>query len=219
VLAIELRLADDRTPIPRVGGLPDELFDSDGQLTKSEIRALTIASLAPIDGQLLWDVGAGSGSVGIEWMRSHRTCRTIAVEPRADRLARIRDNADALGVPGLQVISGRAPEALSGLPTPDAIFVGGAVSVPGVIEACHAALRPGGRLVANGVTLETETVLARWHAEHGGNLIRVAVQRAAPIGGFTGWRPAMPVTQWTYRKPWLTDRAGQSAERNAGQRG
>jgi precorrin-6Y C5,15-methyltransferase (decarboxylating) len=219
VLAIELRLADDRVPIPRVGGLPDELFDSDGQITKSEIRALTIASLAPIDGQLLWDVGAGSGSVGIEWMRSHRACRTIAVEPRPDRVARIRDNAETLGVPGLQVISGRAPDALSGLPAPDAIFVGGAVSVAGVIEACHAALRPGGRLVANGVTLETETVLARWHAEHGGNLIRVAVQRAAPIGGFTGWRPAMPVTQWTYRKPWLTDGASQPAERNAGQTG
>jgi precorrin-6Y C5,15-methyltransferase (decarboxylating) len=200
VLAIEVRAAPGAALLPASPGLPDAAFDHDGQLTKSEVRAITVAALAPVPGQLLWDVGAGSGSVGIEWMRTHPSCRAVAIEARPDRLERIAANARALGVPGLRLVSGKAPEALAGLPGPDAIFVGGGASRPGVLEACDAALLPGGRLVANGVTVETETVLADWYRRRGGRLLRVAVQRAEPVGGFTGWRPAMPVTQWSYTK-------------------
>jgi len=200
IVAFECRPDAGTVPLPRTPGLPDDAFDHDGQLTKREIRAITLAALAPVSGQLLWDVGAGSGSVGIEWMRAHPASRAVAIEPREDRRARIAANADALGVPALLVVAGAAPEALAGLPEPDAIFVGGGVSVPGVLDACLDALRPGRRLVANGVTVETETVLATAHAHHGGTLTRIAIQRAAPIGGFTGWAPARPVTQWAYRK-------------------
>jgi precorrin-6Y C5,15-methyltransferase (decarboxylating) len=133
-------------------------------------------------------------------MRSHPASRAIAVESRDDRLARIAANATALGVPGLRIVAGTAPEALAGLPTPDAVFVGGGVSVPGIIEACYAALRPGGRLVASAVTVETESVLAGWHARLGGTLTRIQLQRAEPVGSFTGWRPALPVTQWAMQK-------------------
>jgi precorrin-6Y C5,15-methyltransferase (decarboxylating) len=141
-------------------------------------------------------------------MRSHPSCRAVAIEPRPDRLELIAANATALGVPGLQIVAGRAPEALAGLRRPDAIFVGGGVSVPGVLATCEAALAPGGRLVANGVTVETETVLADWHRRLGGRLTRIAVQRAEPIGGFTGWRAAMPVTQWSYTKVSSGDGSG-----------
>ena len=202
IVAIECVADAGTVPLPRTAGLPEDVFDHDaGQITKREIRALALAALVPVPGQLLWDVGAGSGSVGIEWMRVHPSCRAIAIEPRADRRARIAANARALGVPGLQIVAGAAPEALSGLPTPDAVFVGGAVSVPGVLEACVDALPIGGRLVADGVTIEAEAVLGQWHARAGGSLTRIAIQRAAPVGGFTGWRSAMPVTQWAWRKP------------------
>jgi precorrin-6Y C5,15-methyltransferase (decarboxylating) len=200
VVAVECRLSPGGTPIPRSPGLPDAVFDHDGQITKWEVRAVTLAALMPTPGQLLWDVGAGSGSVGIEWMRTHPNCRTIAVEPREDRRLRITRNAEALGVPALRVVEGTAPDALEGLPAPDAVFIGGGVSAPGVVEACLAALVEGGRLVANAVTVESEVTLAAWHARAGGTLTRVSIQRAAPIGDFTGWRPAMPVTQWSYRK-------------------
>jgi precorrin-6Y C5,15-methyltransferase (decarboxylating) len=201
VIAVECVADPGTVPLPRVPGLPDDVFDRDaGQLTKREVRALVLAALVPVPGQLLWDVGAGSGSVGIEWMRTHPSCRAIAVEPRADRRERIAANRAALGVPGLQIVPRPAPEALTDLPAPDAVFVGGGVSVPGVLDACVDALPAGGRLVANGVTVETETVLARWHAKVGGSLTRIAIQRAAPVGSFTGWRPAMPVTQWAWIK-------------------
>jgi precorrin-6Y C5,15-methyltransferase (decarboxylating) len=200
VLAIEVRPAPGAPLLPALPGLPDAAFDTDGQLTKAEVRAITLAALAPVPGQLLWDVGAGSGSVCIEWMRSHPSCRAVAIEARADRGKRIAANARALGVPGLRLVAGHAPQALVGLPTPDAVFVGGGASRPGLLEACESALAPGGRLVVNGVTLESETVLADWHRRLGGRLVRIAVQRAEPVGGFTGWRPAMPVTQWSYTK-------------------
>jgi precorrin-6B C5,15-methyltransferase / cobalt-precorrin-6B C5,C15-methyltransferase len=200
IVAIEC-VADDATvALPRTPGLPDAAFDHDGQLTKREVRAVTLAALVPVPGALLWDVGAGSGSIGIEWMRTHPASSAIAVESRGDRLARIAENARALGVPGLRIVAGVAPEALVGLPVPDAVFVGGGVSVPGIVEACHAALRPGGRLVANAVTVETESVLAAWHARLGGTLTRIQIQRAEPVGSFTGWRPALPVTQWALHK-------------------
>ena len=180
-----------------VPGLPDEAYASDGQLTKREVRAVTLAVLAPTPGGLLWDVGAGSGSIGIEWMRSHPDCRAIAVESHPERAAAIGANAAALGVPGLRVVVGRAPEALDGLPAPDTIFIGGGVTRDGVLDACFAALRPGSRLVANAVTLESEAVLAAQYAKRGGDLTRLAVNRASPVGGFTGWRAMMPVTIWS----------------------
>jgi precorrin-6B C5,15-methyltransferase / cobalt-precorrin-6B C5,C15-methyltransferase len=183
-----------------VPGLPDDAYDHDGQLTKREVRAVTLAHLAPRPGELLWDVGAGNGSIGIEWSRAHRTCRAVAVESHDARAARIAANAAALGVPSLRVVHGRAPAALAGLPAPDVVFLGGGLTSPGVLDACWTALRPGGRLVANAVTLEAEAVLAAEYARRGGALTRVAVSRSAPVGGFTGWRPAMPVTIWSTTK-------------------
>jgi precorrin-6B C5,15-methyltransferase / cobalt-precorrin-6B C5,C15-methyltransferase len=180
--------------LPRVPGLPDEAYDHDGQLTKREVRAVSMSRLCPAPGQLLWDVGAGAGSIGIEWMRSHPTCRAVAVERDDARAARIERNAAVLGVPHVRVVNDEAPTALAGLDVPDAVFVGGGVTTPGVMEACWDALTAGGRLVANAVTVESELVLADWRRRYGGDLTRLAVQRAAPIGGFTGWRPMMPVT-------------------------
>ncbi len=190
--------AEHRAPLHLVPGLPDDAYDSDGQLTKWEVRALTLAALAPAPGELLWDIGGGTGTIGIEWMRAHRTCRAAALERREDRAARIERNAAALGVPGLRVVRGAAPEAIGELGgRPDAVFVGGGLGAPGVFEACWRALRPGGRFVANTVTLESEALLVRLHERHGGRLTRLEVSRAEPIGGFTGWVPARPVTQWS----------------------
>jgi precorrin-6B C5,15-methyltransferase / cobalt-precorrin-6B C5,C15-methyltransferase len=200
VVAVECR-ADSKTPLlPTTPGLPDDAYSSDGQLTKREIRAITVARLAPVPGQRLWDVGAGSGSIGIEWMRAHPTCRAIAIESRTDRAARITANSHALGVPGLDVVLGAAPAALADLPGPDAVFVGGGATTPGLLDRCWEALGSGGRLVVNAVTVESELIIAEWHRRIGGDLVRIAVSRAAPVGGFTGWRPAMPVTQWAVTK-------------------
>jgi len=184
-----------------VAGLPDEAFENDGQLTKRDLRASALARLMPVPDQVLWDVGAGAGSVGIEWMRAHPSCHTIAVEASAERADRIRRNAARLGVPGLTVIEGRAPDALAGLPRPDAIFVGGGATRPGVLDACLDALAPGGRLVVHGVTLETEQLLADAYRRLGGELTRICVESAAPIGSFTGWSPARSVTQWAFVRP------------------
>jgi precorrin-6B C5,15-methyltransferase / cobalt-precorrin-6B C5,C15-methyltransferase len=182
-------------------GLPDDAFEHDGQLTKRDLRAAALARLLPAPGQLLWDVGAGAGSVGIEWMRSHPTCRAIAVEADADRAERIGRNARTLGVPALQVIQGTAPDALSELTTPDAVFIGGGATRPGVLQRCLDALRGGGRIVVHGVTVETEALLAATYGEHGGELTRTHVEHAAPVGSFTGWTPARVVTQWAFTKP------------------
>ena len=180
-------------------GLPDDAFENDGQLTKRDLRASALARLMPAPGQLLWDVGAGAGSVGIEWMRAHPTCRTIAIESDPVRAARIARNASALGVPDLQVVEGRAPAALSGLEAPDAIFIGGGATRAGVLETCLSSIKTGGRLVVHGVTLETEALLAQAYADHGGELTRVGVETTAPVGTFTGWTPARTVTQWARR--------------------
>ncbi|WP_460605117.1 precorrin-6y C5,15-methyltransferase (decarboxylating) subunit CbiE [Jatrophihabitans fulvus] len=201
VVAVECRPDAGREAWSRTAVLPDEAFEHDGQLTKQEVRAVTLAALRPLPGAYLWDVGAGSGSVGIEWLRSHPSCRASGVEPRAERRERIVRNAERLGVPALDVVAGKAPDALAALATPDAVFVGGGVSAPDVLATCIARLRPGGRLVANGVTVETETLLAAAYRDHGGTLTRLHVERASPVGGFTGWRPAMPVTQWSWTKP------------------
>jgi precorrin-6Y C5,15-methyltransferase (decarboxylating) len=197
MVALECAL-DPQAPLhARVPGLPDGAYDSDGALTKWAVRAVTLAALAPTPGALLWDVGAGSGSVAIEWLRAEPSARAIAIERRADRLERIGRNALSLGVPWLEVIAGEAPAALAELPIPDGVFVGGGVSAPGLLAACWRALRPGGRIVANAVTLESESALVAARAEHGGELVRVAVSHAAPIGDFTGWRPQLPVVQWS----------------------
>lgn len=182
-------------------GLDDILFEHDGQITKRDIRALTLSALAPRHGELLWDIGAGSGSVGIEWMLADPSLRTIAIEADAERATRVERNAKALGVPDLKVVLGSAPDALSGLEPPHAIFIGGGGSVPGVLDSALAALRAGGRLVANAVTLEMEAMLLARHAGLGGNLTRIAITRADAVGGMTGWRPAMPITQWSWSKP------------------
>ena len=200
IVAIDCRLDPAATPLPRTPGLPDDVFEADGQITKREIRALALAALTPVPGQLLWDVGAGSGSIGIEWMRTHPASRAIAVEPRADRRDRITRNAAALGVPGLVIVAGSAPGALTGLPRPDAVFVGGGVTAEGVVQACWDALDAGGRLVANAVTIEGGIALADWQRALGGSLTRISVERAGSLGGFTAWRPALPVVQWSVRK-------------------
>jgi precorrin-6Y C5,15-methyltransferase (decarboxylating) len=187
--------------LARGSGLADHLFEHDGQITKREVRALTLSSLAPCRGTLLWDIGAGSGSVAIEWMLADPSTRAIAIEHRADRAACVRRNAAAFGVPGLEVMEGAAPAALSGLATPDAVFVGGGAGDTGVLDTAARALRPGGRLVVNAVTLETEALLLARHAALGGELIRIAISRADAVGQMTGWRPAMPVTQWLWVKP------------------
>jgi precorrin-6Y C5,15-methyltransferase (decarboxylating) len=200
-VAIEVEAAPDARILPRAAGIPDELFEHDGQISKRDVRAIVLSSLAPRRRELLWDIGSGSGSVAIEWMLGDATMRAIAIEPRDDRAARILRNAAACGVPGLQVIAAAAPAALAELPPPHAIFVGGGASEPGVLDAALRALRPGGRLVVNAVTLETETLLLGRHAVLGGELLRLAMSRAEPLGGKIAWRPALPLTQWTWIKP------------------
>lgn len=182
---------------PTTPGLPDDAYEHDGQLTKRDVRASALARLAPQPGELLWDVGAGAGSVGIEWMRTHPLNRTIAVESNPTRVERISRNAHRLGVPLLQVVVGAAPDAIDELDLPDAIFVGGGVSIPGMLDRCLDALRPGGRLVAHGVTVESESVLNSAHADHGGELTRLGVENLESLGSMRGFRPARTITQWS----------------------
>ncbi|GAA3092093.1 precorrin-6y C5,15-methyltransferase (decarboxylating) subunit CbiE [Streptomyces rectiviolaceus] len=212
VIAVACRRDPDALRLGAVPGLPDEAYEHDGQLTKRHVRATTLGVLAPAPGELLWDIGGGSGSVAIEWMRTHPSCRAISVERDPVRARRIERNAAHLGVPALRVITGPAPESLAELPTPDAVFIGGGLTVPGLLEACWEALPAGGRLVANTVTLESEALLAERYRRHGGDLVRLAVAHAVPVGGFTGWRQAMPVTQWSVRKPSTPPTAERSAE-------
>ncbi|MBF0562962.1 MAG: precorrin-6y C5,15-methyltransferase (decarboxylating) subunit CbiE [Alphaproteobacteria bacterium] len=180
-----------------VPGLPDDAYIHDGQLTKREVRAVTLAALAPWPGALLWDIGAGAGSIAIEWLRAARSCRAVAVEQDPERADVIARNAIALGVPRLAIVTAAAPEALAHLPgPPDAVFVGGGVSACGILEAAWAALPPGGRLVANAVTLAAEARLLAWHETHGGELTRLTVARLKPIGNQTAWNPHAPITQY-----------------------
>jgi precorrin-6Y C5,15-methyltransferase (decarboxylating) len=200
-VAIEVVAAKDARVVTIAPGLPDDLFETDGQLTKAEIRALTLAALAPKADELLWDIGLGAGSIGIEWCLRHPRNRCIGIEERVERAERARRNALELGATALDIRIGRAPETLADLPAPDAVFIGGGASEAGVFDAAWAALKPGGRLVINAVTLETETLLGALYAQHGGTLRRLAVSRLEPIGGMHGWRAAMPVTQWVVTKP------------------
>jgi len=201
LVAIECLAAPGTPRLSRIGGLPDSAFEHDGQLTKRDVRAITLARLAPVPGELLWDVGAGSGSIGIEWMRAHPSCRAIAIEADAGRQQLIERNRDSLGVPGLQLIRGSAPEALEGLEPPDAIFIGGGVTRPGVLDRCWAQLKPGGRLVANAVTLQSEMLLMNWRQAHGGELTRIHIAQAQPLGDFDTWRQALPITLLDVVKP------------------
>ncbi|MGV9237636.1 precorrin-6y C5,15-methyltransferase (decarboxylating) subunit CbiE [Streptomyces nigra] len=200
IVAVECRRAPDALRLGAVPGLPDQAYEHDGQLTKRHIRAATLGALAPAPGELLWDIGGGSGSIAIEWMRTHPLCRAVTIERDPARAERITRNADRLGVPGLWVVTGSAPAVLAELPTPDAVFVGGGLTAPGLLDACWEKLPLGGRLVANTVTLESEALLADAYRRHGGELVRLAVAHAVPVGGFTGWRQAMPVTQWAVQK-------------------
>ena len=200
-VAIECLAGPDAKPLPRLPGLPDEAFEHDGQMTKREVRAVTLARLAPLPGQLLWDVGAGCGSVAIEWLRCAPRGRAIAIERDGGRRQRMAGNAAALGTPQLEIVAGEAPRALDGLSRPDAVFVGGGLARDGLIERCWESLAPGGRLVANAVTLEGEARLLRWHAENGGDLSRLQISRAEPVGRLNGWRPAMAVTQLAAVRP------------------
>ena len=201
ILAIEVEAASDARVIARSAGLTDDLFEHDGQITKREVRAVTLSSLAPRRGEFLWDIGAGSGAVAIEWMLVDPSMRAIAFERRADRAARIRRNAAAFGVPGLEIVEDVAPAALADREPPDAVFIGGGASDAGVFDAATSVLRAGGRLVVNAVTLETEVLLIARHAALGGEMIRIAISRAGAIGEKTGWRSAIPVTQWAWTKP------------------
>ncbi|MNS14408.1 Precorrin-6Y C(5,15)-methyltransferase [decarboxylating] [compost metagenome] len=201
LVAIEC-VAEPNTPrLSRLAGLPDSAFRHDGQLTKRDVRAITLARLAPIPGELLWDVGAGSGSIGIEWMRTHPGCRALAIEADDGRQALIEHNRDALGVPGLQLVRGNAPQALAGLERPDAIFIGGGVTREGVLDTCWAELKPGGRLIANAVTLQSEMTLMAWREQHGGELTRIHIAQAQPLGDFDTWRQALPITLLDVTKP------------------
>jgi len=200
-VAMEVEASPEARVIARAPGLADDLFEHDGQITKREVRAVTLSSLAPRRGELLWDIGAGSGAVAIEWMLADPLfMRAIAIEQRADRAARIRRNAAAFGVPGLEVVENVAPPALTKLAPPDAVFIGGGAGAPRVIEAAIDALRARGRLVVNAVTLETEAMLIARQQKLGGELTRIAIARAAPLGDKSGWRAAMPVTQWVWTK-------------------
>jgi precorrin-6Y C5,15-methyltransferase (decarboxylating) len=200
-IAIECRAARGTPLLQRSPGLPDDAYGGDGQLTKRHVRAMTLAALQPAPGQLLWDVGAASGSIGIEWLRAEPSARAIGIEARMDRARQARLNAKALGVPELDVRTGHAPEALAELPSPDAVFIGGGLTTPGLVERCWEALYPGGRLVANAVTLEGEQALVAARATYGGQLTRIEIAHAEPIGSFSGWRAQMPVVQWTALKP------------------
>jgi precorrin-6Y C5,15-methyltransferase (decarboxylating) len=194
----------DRDDAPRwssVPGLPDRAFAHDGQLTKQAVRAATLAALAPLPGELLWDIGAGGGAIAIEWLRAAHGTRAIAIEQSAARATLIRNNAASLGTPDLKIVEGTAPEALAGLPSPDAVFIGGGITVEGLFERAWTALKPGGRLVANVVTLEGEALLLARYQELGGSLTRLAISRAEPVGPRQAWRPLMPVTQLLLEKP------------------
>ncbi|MFN5406978.1 precorrin-6Y C5,15-methyltransferase (decarboxylating) subunit CbiT, partial [Bradyrhizobium sp.] len=200
-IALEVIGEPDAPVIPLTSGLADDLFEHDGQLTKRDVRAVTLSALAPHPGELLWDVGLGSGSVAIEWLLRHVALRAIGIEARQDRADRAMRNALALGAPDLKVVLGRAPAVLADLEPPDAVFIGGGISEPGVFEAAWSRLKPGGRLVANVISLEGEARVTELFGRHGGELIRIAVSRIEPVGGMHGWRQAMRVTQWRVIKP------------------
>lgn len=202
-IALQVTAAEDATVLPLTPGLDDSLFEHDGQLTKREVRAVTVSALAPRQGELLWDIGLGAGSVAIEWLLRHPSLKAIGIEAEPQRAARAARNAAVLGTPDLQIVQKRAPEGFAGLPSPDAVFIGGGLSRTDLFEAAWAALKPGGRLVANAVSIQSEARLIEYFQRHGGELVRLEVSKAgkAGTGGVFVWRPAAPIVQWRARKP------------------
>ncbi|MGH1369659.1 MAG: precorrin-6y C5,15-methyltransferase (decarboxylating) subunit CbiE [Maritimibacter sp.] len=198
-LALECIAAPDAALLPRTPGLPDAAFANDGTMTKRDVRAATLAKLMPMRGALLWDIGTGSGAVAVEWMRAARDARAIGIEARADRRALAAQNAQSLGTPGLHLVAGKAPKALADLEAPDAVFIGGGLSRD-TFETAYQALKPLGRLVANAVTLDSQALLFTLFERHGGELVQINISRATEIGPRLGWRPSMPVTQWSLIK-------------------
>jgi precorrin-6Y C5,15-methyltransferase (decarboxylating) len=197
VIALECVADEGVVPLSRVPGLPDDAFEHDGQITKREVRAATLAALSPLPGQTLWDIGAGSGSIAIEFLRAAPSAKAVAFEKNPERRTRIARNALSLGVPSLEIVAGQAPDILKDRSdTPDTVFVGGGVSNPGLLESAWTALKPGGKLVANAATLEGEASLFAWQAEKGGDLVRLSVERLEAVGAFNVWKPAIPVTQY-----------------------
>ncbi|WP_419740002.1 precorrin-6y C5,15-methyltransferase (decarboxylating) subunit CbiE [Ruegeria sp.] len=195
-VCVGLEVAGEGRVFPKASGKPDDIFETDGQITKRPIRALTLSALAPQRGEHLWDIGGGTGSISIEWLMCDPTLTATTIEPRVDRAERIRRNADALGQDRLNVVHGTAPDALSGLPLPDVVFIGGGLSAD-LLAWLRDALPSGARLVANAVTLESEALLARWHEELGGDLLRIELAHSAPLGPRRGWKSAYPVVQWS----------------------
>ncbi|MGY6411975.1 MAG: precorrin-6y C5,15-methyltransferase (decarboxylating) subunit CbiE [Alkalilacustris sp.] len=195
-VCIGLEVTGDGVPIPAASGWPDDLFEHDGQITKRPVRALALSALAPRAGEHLWDIGAGSGSISIEWLGCHSSTQGTAIEADPARAARIRTNAAALGADRLRVVEGTAPAALDGLAPPDAVFIGGGLSAA-LLEALWSCLAPGTRLVAHAVTLESEALLATWHAQRAGSLLRIDLAQAQPLGPRRGWRASYPVVQWS----------------------
>ena len=200
MLAIECVADDGAGFFSCVPGLDDDSFLHDGQLTKREVRALTLSLLAPYPHATLWDIGAGCGSIGIEWMRASQGAKAIAIEKDADRCELIAKNATILGTPTLKIHHGSALEQLSELPKPDAVFIGGGLTSKGLFDACWDALPLGKRLVANAVTVQSEAYLTKLFEAHGGELTRLQVSRAIPVGKFHGWKSNMPVTLWSVTK-------------------
>jgi precorrin-6Y C5,15-methyltransferase (decarboxylating) len=204
-IAVECIAEPNAQIYPHTPGLPDDAFVHDGQLTKRVVRAATLAALAPLPGHHLWDLGAGSGAVAIEWLRAAQNAQgrgasAVAVERDPARAGRIAENASRLGTPFLDIVTADIAAALPDLAPPDAVFLGGGLSTEGLVETVWQALKPGGRLVANAVTLESEQILAGAHGTFGGEMSRIAVSHAEPVGERTGWRPAMPVTHWNATK-------------------
>ncbi len=195
-VAVGIDPAGDGIVLPLCSGLPDDLFEHDGQLTKRPVRALALSALAPRPGEILWDIGAGSGSISIEWLLAHPANRALAIESDAARAMRAKANAARLGVDRIEVLTARVPQGLPDGPLPDAVFVGGGVS-EALLEALWAMLRDGTRLVAHAVTLESEALLARWHGLKGGSLLRIELADAVPLGQRNGWRARYPVVQWS----------------------
>jgi precorrin-6Y C5,15-methyltransferase (decarboxylating) len=202
-IALEVAASPDATVLALAPGLDDALFEHDGQLTKREVRAVTLAALAPRQGELLWDVGLGAGSIAIEWLLRHASLKAIGIEADPERAARAARNAASLGTPDLEIVQRRAPGAFAGLPSPDAVFIGGGLSDPDVFDAAWTALKPGGRIVANAVSIQSEARLIEFFQRHGGELVRLEVAKAgkAGTGGVFVWRPAAPIVQWRARKP------------------
>jgi precorrin-6Y C5,15-methyltransferase (decarboxylating) len=193
---VALQLAGTGMAMPCSKGLPDEAFAHDGQLTKQKVRALALCALAPRPGERLWDIGAGSGSIGIEWLLAHPRCEAVAIEGDPERAMRLRANADRLGVDRLALVTGSAPEALAGLPPPDAVFIGGGLS-DSMLTHLWRVLPQGCRVVAHAVTLESEALLSDWHARAGGSLTRIELAEAAPLGTRRAWRASYPIVQWS----------------------